>query len=339
MTTSGAPRRATVKDIAAAAGVSRGTVNRVLNGGYVSPEARTAIEAAIAEVGYVPNTAARNLKRRRSEAVGFLALEPHTVLLEDPNIGAIMLGANAVLSLAGYQMVSLVVDSDRDTERVARYLSGGFVDGAIIVSARAYDPITKLIGQIGLPAVYVGHPPDLNHAIPFVGIDNAGSAKEITRRLMATGRRRIAMIAPALNRDSGVDRLTGFREALGDLFDPDLVAEVPHYDYAGGVNGMRELLHREPAVDGVFAASDAVAAGAMQVLREAGREVPADVGVVGFDDSAWAARTQPPLSTVHQPAREIGQNAAEIVHRQILGQGDVPQSMLLPSPVVWRHSA
>jgi DNA-binding LacI/PurR family transcriptional regulator len=328
-----------VKDIAAAAGVSRGTVNRVLNGGYVSPEARAAIEAAIAEVGYVPNTAARNLKRRRSEAVGFLALEPHTVLLEDPNIGAIMLGANAVLSLAGYQMVSLVIDSDRDTERVARYLSGGFVDGAIIVSARAYDPITRLIAQIGLPAVYVGHPPDLTGAIPFVGIDNVGSAREITRRLLATGRRRVGMIAPALNRDSGLDRLSGFRQALGDRFDPALVAEVAHYDYTGGVTGMRELLAREPQIDGVFAASDAVAAGAMQILREAGRAVPADVGVVGFDDSAWAARIQPPLSTVHQPAREIGRHAAELVRRQILGHDDVPASVLLPSPVVWRHSA
>ncbi|GAA1403972.1 LacI family DNA-binding transcriptional regulator [Catellatospora coxensis] len=328
-----------MKDIAAAAGVSRGTVNRVLNGGYVSPEARTAIEAAIAEVGYVPNTAARNLKRRRSEAVGFLALEPHAVLLEDPNIGAIMLGANAVLSLAGYQMVSLVIDSDRDTERVARYLSGGFVDGAIIVSARAYDPITRLIAQIAMPAVFIGHPPDLDNAIPFVGIDNVGSAREITSRLIATGRHRIGMIACALNRDSGGDRLDGYRQALGDRFDPALVAEVPHYDYLGGVNGMRELLEREPGIDGVFAASDAVAAGAMQVLREAGRDVPGDVGVVGFDDSAWAARTQPPLSTVHQPAREIGRHAAELVHRQIGGQTDVPRSVLLPSPVVWRNSA
>src|SRR5690349_11762681 len=118
-------KRATVHDIAAAAGVSRGTVSRVLNGGYVSVEARAAIEAAITEVGYVPNTAARTLKMRRSQAVGFVALEPHSLFLDDPNIGAIMLGANAALSLADHQMVSLVVESARDTERVGRYLSGG----------------------------------------------------------------------------------------------------------------------------------------------------------------------------------------------------------------------
>lgn len=339
MTPPNKPRRATVHDVAAASGISRGTVSRVLNGGYVSAEARAAIEAAIAEVGYVPNTAARNLVMRRSQAVGFLALEPHSLLLEDPNIGAIMLGANEVLSVADHQMVSLVVDSARDTERVARYLSGGFVDGAIIVSARTHDPITRVIAELKLPATFVGHPPDLHRSIPFVGIDNAGSARTITERLAATGRRHLAMIAAALDRDSGADRLTGFRAALGDRFDPRLVAEVPLYDYASGVKGMRELLEREPAIDGVFAASDAVAAGAMEVLRDAGRSVPTDVGIVGFDDSTWASRTQPPLSTVHQPAREIGRNAAELVLRQLRDDGPPPDNLLLPTPIVWRASA
>lgn len=333
------PRRATVHDVAAAAGISRGTVSRVLNGGYVSVEARAAILAAIAEVGYAPNTAARNLVMRRSQAIGFLALEPHALLLDDPNIGAIMLGANEVLSVADHQMVNLVVDSARDTERVARYLSGGFVDGAIIVSARTHDPITKVIVELGLPATFVGHPPDLHRSIPFVGIDNVGSARAITERLAATGRRHIAMIAAALDRDSGADRLAGFRAALGDRFNPRLVAEVPLYDYASGVKGMRELLAREPRIDGVFAASDAVAAGALAVLRDAGRIAPADVGVIGFDDSTWALRTQPPLSTVHQPAREIGRNAAELVLRQVRGDELTPGNVLLPTPIVWRDSA
>lgn len=326
-------------DVAAAAGVSRGTVSRVLNGGYVSAEARAAIEAAIAEVGYVPNTAARNLVRRRSQAVGFLTLEPHPLLLEDPNIGAIMLGANEVLSVADHQMVSLVVDSERDTERVARYLRGGFVDGVIIVSARAHDPMTRLVTKLRLPATFVGHPPDLHHSIPFVGIDNVGSARAVTRRLVGTGRQRVGMIAAALDRDSGSDRLAGFREALGAHFDPDLVVEVPLYDYTCGVQGMRVLLEREPSIDGVFAASDAVAAGALEVLRDTGRSVPGDVGVVGFDDSAWALRTSPPLSTVHQPAREIGRKAADLVLRQIRGTDPVPRSILLDTPVVWRGSA
>nr|MDT0660402.1 LacI family DNA-binding transcriptional regulator [Micromonospora sp. DSM 115978] len=332
-------KRATVHDVAAAAGVSRGTVSRVLNGGYVSAAARAAIVAAIAQVGYVPNTAARNLVTQRSQAVGFIVLEPHSLFLEDPNIGAIMLGANAVLSVADHQMVSLVIDSARDTERVARYLSGGFVDGAIIVSARTHDPITRVVTDLALPATFVGHPPDLQRDTPFVGIDNAGSAREITEKLAATGRRRIGMIAAALDRDSGADRLAGFRAALGTRFDPHLVVEIPLYDYASGVKGMRTLLDREPAIDGVFGASDAVAAGALEALREAGRTVPADVGVVGFDDSSWAQRTQPPLSTVHQPAKEIGARAADLVLRQLRGERPEPGGVFLPTPIVWRASA
>jgi DNA-binding LacI/PurR family transcriptional regulator len=109
--------------------------------------------------------------------------------------------------------------------------------------------------------------------------------------------------------------------------------------FAHGVKGMRRLLERDPALDGVFAGSDAVAAGAMEALREAGRTVPDDVGVVGFDDSSWAQRTRPHLSTVHQPAGDIGEHAADLVLRQLRGE-DIPQrGLLLPSPVVWRASA
>lgn len=330
-------KRATVHDIAAAAGVSRGTVSRVLNGGYVSAEARAAIEAAILEVGYVPNNAARALKMRRSQAVAFVALEPHSLFLDDPNIGSIMLGANAALSLADHQMVSLVVESARDTERVARYLSGGFVDGAIVVSARTRDPIIRVLTELSLPAAFVGHPPDLS--LPFVGIDNVGSARSITAKLREGGRRRIGMIAAALDRDSGIDRLAGFREALGADFSADRVVEVPLYDYGSGVKGMRALLERDPAIDGVFAASDAVAAGALEALREAGRSVPGDVGVVGFDDSTWAVRCQPQLSTVHQPAKELGAYAAQLVLRQLDGEHVEPGGQLLTTPIIWRDSA
>lgn len=332
------PRRATVHDVAREAGVSRGTVSRVLNGGYVSDTARTAILAAIETVGYVPNTAARNLVMQRSRAVGFIVHEPHALFLEDPNIGAIMLGANTVLSSADLQMVTLVTDSARDVDRVTRYLSGGFVDGAIIVSARANDPITRSIERARLPAAFVGHPPDLG-TIPYVGIDNTASARAVTERLLATGRRHIGMIAATLDRDSGADRLTGFRDALGDRYDPDLVVEVPLYEFNAGLHGTLELLRRAPDVDGIFAASDAVAAGVLAGLRRSGRTVPDDVGIVGFDDSSWAQRCYPPLSTVHQPAAGLGERAAELVVRQLAGEDVPPGGTILSSPVVCRESA
>ena len=114
---------------------------------------------------------------------------------------------------------------------------------------------------------------------------------------------------------------------------------VPLYSYSAGRDAMQALLDRAPDIDGVFAASDAVAAGALETLRELGRRVPEDVGLVGFDDSAWARRCQPALSTVHQPAGGLGRAAAESVLAQIRGELPELGGILLESPVVWRESA
>ncbi|WP_460802509.1 LacI family DNA-binding transcriptional regulator [Microbacterium sp. GXF6406] len=332
-------RRATVKDVAEEAGVSRGTVSRVLNGHpYVSDEARTAIDAAIAKVGFVPNNAARSLVMRQSMAIGLIVHEPHSLFIEDPNIGAILLGANATLSDADYQLSCLIADTSRDIDRLTRYLTGGLIDGVIIVSAREGDPITKAVARLDLPAAFVGHPRDIGDAA-YAAIDNRGAAREITRRLAATGRKKIGMIAAALDRDSGADRLAGFVDALGNDFDPQRVERVPLYSYSDGQKGMRALLEKHPDIDGVFASSDAVAAGAMEVLQSAGHRIPEDVGVVGFDDSSWALRTDPPLSTVRQPAGELGRAAAQSVLAQLRGEKARDGIQVLECPVVWRGSA
>jgi DNA-binding LacI/PurR family transcriptional regulator len=333
------PHRATINDVAAVAGISRGTVSRVLNGEpYVSAHARDAVERAVEEVGYVRNAAARNLVTRRSGAVALIVHEPHSLVLEDPNIGNILLGTNAVLSEAGYQMVTLILDSQRDSDRVVQYLRGGFVDGAIILSARAGDPIALAVAQLKLPASFVGHPPDIPD-LPFIGINNFEAARQITQRLMQTGRSRIGMISSGLDRDSGQDRLAGFTDALGDRFDERLVVKYPLYSYSTGVEGMRDLLAVEPTIDGVFAASDAVAAGAMDVLRENNRRVPHDVGIVGFDDSLWALRCNPALSTVRQPAESLGRRAAQQVLGQLRGEPPVKGGIMLGTEIVWRQSA
>ena len=147
------------------------------------------------------------------------------------------------------------------------------------------------------------------------------------------------MIAAALDRDSGTDRLAGFTDALGPDFDPDLVEEAPLYSYAEGAAAMTRLLARAPDIDGVFGASDAAAAGAMLALRQAGRRVPEDVGVVGFDNSSWATRTTPPLSTVDQPAEGLGAAAAAAVLAQLRDDQRPRAGIILPTPVVWRDSA
>lgn len=332
-------RRATIHDVAAEAGISRGTVSRVLNNEpYVSGAAREAVEKAVAKVGYVRNAAARNLVTQRSRAIALIVHEPHSVVLDDPNIGNILIGTNAVLSQADHQLVTLMIDSQRDSDRVIEYLRGGFVDGAIILSARTGDPISQAIAELDLPASFVGHPPDAP-AIPFIGIDNKAAAFEVVRRLVETGRSRVGMLASGLDRDSGEDRLAGFREALGDRFDPALVVRHPFYSYTAGVESMSELLARDPSVDGVFAASDAVAAGAMDVLHRRGISIPDDIGIVGFDDSSWALRCVPALSTVRQPAEDLGRRAAQQVLDQLSGADDFVRELILPTEVVWRASA
>lgn len=311
----------------------------MLNGEpYVSDSAREAIEKAIAKVGYVRNMAARNLATQRSKAIALIVHEPHSVFLEDPNIGAILLGTNERLSEADYQLVCLIIGSDRDSARIADYLRGGFVDGAVIVSAREHDPIADAIAHIGLPAVFVGHPmsaPDM----PYVGIDNRGAARDITRELLSTGRKKVGMIAAALDRDSGSERLAGFRDALGDQFDENLVVDFPLYSRNSGVEGMKALLDRAGDIDGVFAASDALAAGAMDVLRERGRSVPGDIGIVGFDDSDWAMRCQPQLTTVRQPADLLGREAASMVLELVNGITPETPGRILPTEIKLRGSA
>jgi len=332
------PRRPTVLDVAAIAHVSRATVGRYVNGqGYISATAREAVAKAIEEVGFVPSIAARNLVNQRTRMIALIVHEPDVVFVEDPNIGSILLGANSTLSESNYLMATIVVDSEVDVARVVEYLAGGFVDGAIVVSARVEDPVTRAIEQFAVPAVFIGSMPSLPNATT-VGIDNVEASREITTRLLATGRTKVGMIAAALDRSSGADRLAGFAAALGDSFSEALVAPVDLYSYAAGRAGMEELLRREPLIDGVVAASDAVAAGAMSVLREHGRQIPEDVGVVGFDDSAWALRCNPPLSTVHQPASELGRAASELVLRLIDGEV-VGEGRLVKTPVVWRDSA
>lgn len=332
------PRRPTVREVAAVAGVSRATVGRYVNGqGYISVAARNAVASAIEEVGYVPSISARNLVSQSTRMVALIVHEPDVVFVEDPNIGSILLGANSTLSESNYLMATIVVDNEVDVERVVKYLAGGFVDGAIVVSARVEDPVTRAIEQFAVPAVFIGNMPILRNATS-VGIDNLEASREITTRLRATGRSKVGMIAAALDRTSGADRLAGFKAALGDSFTSSLVVPVDLYTYAAGRAGMQELLSREPLIDGVVAASDAVAAGAMSVLQEHGRRIPEDVGVVGFDDSAWALRCHPPLSTVHQPASELGRVASELVLR-LIDREVIGEDTVLETPVVWRDSA
>ncbi|MFF2267366.1 LacI family DNA-binding transcriptional regulator [Cellulosimicrobium cellulans] len=331
-------RRATIKDVADAAGISHATVSRYLNRtSYVSKASGRAIEEAIQQVNYVPNRTARSLVRQETRAVAFIVREHPDMFFVDANLSNMAIGANAALSERDYQMFLLIVDSPRSADRITELITGGFVDGAILVAMHDEDMVTDL-ARSATPIVTASTPsPEL--AIPRVDTDNVGGTQRITRMLRETGRTQIAEIRGPAHVPVSKLRHEGFRAAMGDELDENLVVEAAEWSLAAGLDAMRELLRRAPQLDGVVAASDLLAAGAIDALRAHGRSVPDDVAVVGFDDSPWAVRTQPPLSTVRQDTLVTGTRMAELLLQQIGGEDLTGYSEIIPNTVVWRESA
>ncbi|WP_030378686.1 MULTISPECIES: LacI family DNA-binding transcriptional regulator [unclassified Streptomyces] len=346
--------RPTLEAVAARAGVSRATVSRVVNGGDgVRERLAERVRRAVDELGYVPNQAARSLVTKRHDAVAVVIAEPEARVFADPFFAVQLRGISKELTAHDSQLVLLLTEGREDHARVGRYLAGGHVDGALVFSLHLDDPLPSLVRRAGVPTVFGGRPDwgdggDGTGEAVYVDSDNRGGAREAVRHLVGLGRTRVAHIAGALDQTSGVDRLEGFRDVMGDG-DPGLVAEGD-FTPAGGARAMRELLARRPDVDAVFAANDLTAAGALRVLRETGRRVPDDVAVVGFDDMLPVAeQTDPPLTTVRQDIEEMGRLMARLLLRTLDRDGGAagpggeaagaPVGMVLPTTLVRRASA
>ncbi|MDI2131657.1 LacI family DNA-binding transcriptional regulator [Yinghuangia seranimata] len=325
----------TLETVAAVAGVSRATVSRVINNSpKVSPQVREAVEAAIASTGYVPNRAARTLVTRRTDSVALVVQEPETHLFGDPYLTGIVRSVSEELSGTDTQLVLMMVRTDADQERLERYLRGGHVDGALLVSLHGDATLPRRLLAAGVPVVVGGRPLGADEGITYVDADNVGGASLATRYLHGSGRRRVASIAGPQDMCAGVDRLAGY---LASVEGEPLVA---HGDFTreSGAAAMRELLRAAPDLDAVFAASDLMAAAAVGVLRESGRRVPDDVAVVGFDDVEAALWSAPPLTTVHQPVPEQGRRMTRLLLDRVL-QGLPAEPVVLPTHLVRRESA
>ena len=328
----------TLEMVAAAAGVSRSTVSRVVNDSpKVTPEAAAAVKAAIEKLGYVPNRAARILASRRTYSVALVIPENTAKFFADPYFATVIQGVAMHLAKTDFTL-SLLIAPENDAEKTRRYLQAGNVDGAIILSHHSDDRSYLLLAK-SIPVVFGGRPvsPEGTDAA-YVDVDNVEAAREVTARLLAHGRRRIATIAGPLNMSAGIDRLQGWREAVSDAgLSTDLI-EYGDFSPARGAAAMRRLLERDPSIDGLFAASAQMASGALTVLREHGLEVPRDLGLVAFDDDYFAASAIPPLTTVAQPSVEVGKRMAAVLLRSIEGE-KVPAVTMLPTTIVERASA
>ncbi|WP_159501413.1 LacI family DNA-binding transcriptional regulator [Microbacterium sp. 18062] len=330
-------RRPTIRDVAAAAGVSRGTVSRVINGGHwVSPDARSAVEDAIRRTGYTANHHARSLATGRAGSLAFLLTEPQHLLFADPTFSLLLRGAAEALAQRSMTLVLLVAGTPEERANVTHFVSAGHVDGVLLISSHESEPLLDALLVAGVPTVSCGLPLGHQGDLAAVAVDEEGSARAITRYLRDRGHRRVATIAGPDDTPGGRYRLVGFRQEMGEDFLPELV-ERGDYGRESGAAAMARLLERTSDIDAVFAASDMMAAGAIATLRKAGLRVPEDVAVAGFDDSGFAASHEPALTTMRQPWDRISAEMVTLLLEVI--DGGSPRTVTLPTDLVVRESA
>ncbi|WP_329049071.1 LacI family transcriptional regulator [Amycolatopsis sp. NBC_01488] len=330
--------RPTLADVARAAGVSTATASRVLNGfPRVRPKTRKQVESAMSALGYARQRAAR-ATAGRTGSVALVVCEEVLRLFADPYFARISAGAGKKLTEAGLQLVLLTVPATENYQApVVRYLDGGHVDGALVVGMHGRRPLD--LDWLGIPVVFGGRPVREGDCSSYVDVDNRGGARRATQRLIDAGRRTVATIAGPQDMTAGVDRLLGYRQAVVGAGHADRGLVVfGDFGQASGEHATHRLLDRRPHVDAIFAASDMMAVGALRALHRAGRRVPGDVAVIGFDDLPIGRRTDPPLTTVRQPIEEMGARmTGELL--AMLGGSAAPRCAVLDTKLILRATA
>jgi DNA-binding LacI/PurR family transcriptional regulator len=338
-------RRSRLKDqptlemVAAAAGVSRSTVSRVVNRSpNVRPGVVETVQRAIDALNYVPNRAARSLAGRHTYAVALLVPEDTTRFFGDPYFASIVKGITSALDDSDY-ILNLLVASEDPAGKSRRYLQGGNVDGALVVSLHTGKTNLRELND-SLPVVFGGRPvvPDLDPCY-YVDVDNVGGARQATAHLVGLGRRRIGTIAGPMDMPAAVDRLDGWRQVMRGSGLTDDAVVSGDFDGASGAAAMRELLDRVPDLDGVFVANDLMARGALSVLAERGIRVPHDIALVGYDDSPAATAAHPQLTTVSQPSIAMGARMAEMLLGLLVGLEPESRACILQTRLVVRDTA
>jgi DNA-binding LacI/PurR family transcriptional regulator len=323
----------TIKDVARRAEVSLSTVSAVLNGSAPASQAtRLKVLAAVAELGYEPNSQARNLKRRRSHAVGLIVPD-----VLNPFFALVAEGVGDELRTHDYLLVLCSTDFDERREAsYARLLRATRLDGIVHLSSTGLPP-AELHELARISKIVTVDERVHGLAAPFVGSDNRRGARAAAELALARGHRRFGIIAGPTGLWTAEQRLAGYREALAaGGIDPDTVPTVPgDYRLESGRQAAAQLLPQEPTV--ILAANDLMAVGCLQHALGAGLRVPHDLSVVGYDDVPLATVVTPALTTVRQPAREMGRVAAKLLLDGI-EERDVPESVDLAPELVERES-
>ncbi|MEU2982389.1 LacI family DNA-binding transcriptional regulator [Streptomyces hirsutus] len=335
------PGPPTLEEVAALAGVGRSTVSRVINNAAgVKDTTRRAVHRAIAELGYVPNLAARTLAGRRADAVALVMTEPDWRQFGEPFFSEIVRSVGDALTETEVQLLLTLVRTDAERQRLVEYARGGRVDGVMLMSVHAEDALPDMLAEVGLPTVLLGRRSG-DESVTYVDADNVGGARSAVAHLLDIGRRAVATITGPSGMYVAQCRLRGYREALERAGAEGRASWTVEGDFSAdsGHRAMAELIERAPEIDGVFAASDTMAAGALGALRAAGRRVPDDVAVIGFDDFPLAQHTDPKLTTVRQPLEEIGRTMVRLLLEEMEESAVAWRHVILRTELVLRGSA
>ena len=330
---------ATLRDVAALAGVHTTTASRALNSetrGLVNGDTAQRVVEAAAQLGYRSNPLARGLKTNRSYTIGVVVPD-----LRNPIFPPIARGIEDQLERAGYTSLLANTDNDPERERLSfSALRARQVDGFITATAREDHELLEELAAAGVPIVLVNRGTDdgaFAQAVP----DDRDGARQAVEHLVGLGHRRIAHFSvPTMS--TGRNRQAGFLEAMaarGLEVDPRLVLAAAAYVEAEGVRCCRELVAGGLDVTAVFAGNDLMALGCIDALREASLDCPGDVSVVGVNDMAWCDRFSPPLTTVHVPLYALGTAAADLLLERLKDPSCSPdRSVVLPTELIVRGS-
>ncbi len=310
-------------------------MSRVINGGPVAEDTRRRVLAVLEDTGYRPNAAARTLVTGRSRVVGVVIhVDPHE-LFQDPYFSQLLQGMSDALSEQTVGMMLWLGNRSKE-ETLDRILWMSLLDGVIVTASTIEDPLVDGLLASSLPTVLIGHR-RADQSASYVDIDNVHAAESVTAHLLKIGRRRIGHITGRRGTVAGEERLVGFRRALerAGCSADELVVDGD-FDAGSGAEGATVLLDR--GVDAIFCANDATARGALATIRSRGLRVPEDIALAGFDDLEFAARLDPPLTTVRQGIRQQGREAAHSLLRLVEEPQAGPQRVILPTELMIRQS-
>ena len=326
-------KQVTISDIALRANVSKSTVSRVINGTTkVNKEKEEAVLAAMEEMNFQPNVFAQGLASGNSKTIGVV-----TQNIGSPIYDSISQGVLKGLTQSTYSPIFADGQWEPDVGHAAvETLLGRKVDGLIVIGSGLPRDELERLNSI-LPTVVVGREIE-GWENQCLFIDNEQAGYDATRHLIDLGHRQIAHITGIKDHQDSVRRMEGFRRAMnesGTDIDEELICEG-HFDGNSGVMAIQNLLNKGKSFSAIFASNDMMAFGARLALHRRGLRVPDDISIIGFDDQAEAAFATPPLTTVRQPAQEMGQAAAEAMVQFIGGREyDMPS---LPTKIIVRES-